>query len=320
MSAKRLDRTGLRSDRIWLNGGLVPFEEAAVHVLAHGIHYGTGVFEGVRVYATMDGAAFFRLEDHLRRLQYSARAYGIDIPYSPATLREAAHAVVAANGFDAAYVRPLVLRGQGAMALEAEAGTVVAIAAWELPRFFGRVVGGGISVETSSWTKIPSSAVVADAKACGHYLNSVLAKRDAEAHGFDEALLLDEGSFVLEASSENVFAVFGRKLVTPPADGSIIDGVTRRSVIELAASLSLPVTERPIARSELDDADELFLTGTGAEIAPVARLDGIELEAPGPVTCAVQSAFLDAVSGHSPPFSHWLEAVQTPSAARRSAV
>jgi branched-chain amino acid aminotransferase len=161
---------------------------------------------------------------------------------------------------------------------------------------------------------------VADAKACGHYLNSVLAKRDAEAHGFDEALLLDEGSFVLEASSENVFAGFGRELVTPPADGSIIDGVTRRSVIELAASLSLPVTERPIARSELDDADELFLTGTGAEIAPVARLDGIELEAPGPVTRAVQSAFLDAVSGRSPSFSHWLEAVQTPSAARRSAV
>jgi len=305
-------RRGPSGRAIWMDGRLVPWGEATVHVLAHGLHYGTAVFEGVRAYDGALGVSFFRLDDHLARLERSAELYTMDLPWSRAELRTAAHEVVAANELTDAYVRLIALRELGSMGLDPTGSSIsVAVAAWQLAEYFGRPVQEeGIRVMVSRWRRIAPDTLIPSAKAAGHYLNSLLAKAEAQAAGLEDAILLDADGGVCEASAENVFVVRDGALATPPASERLLDGITRRSIIALGRQLGLDVRERVVEVAELLAADEIFLTGTGAELVPVRAVDAHDLGPPGPITRRLREAFEDAVRGRVERFSGWLDPLE----------
>jgi branched-chain amino acid aminotransferase len=298
-------------DLIWKNGELVAWEDAKVHVLSHGLHYGTGVFEGIRAYDTDRGPAIFRHRDHLDRLEKSAELYYLQLPYSTEELRTATHELIVRNGLRSCYIRPLAFRGYGEMGLYAKSAPVdVIIAAWGWGAYLGEESAGrGIRAKVSSWRRISPSGAIPHAKASGSYLNSILAKTESANSGYDEAILLDERGFVCEGSGENIFVIREGEILTPPQSASILDGINRKSVIQIARDLGYTVVERDIARAELYLAEEVFLTGTAAELVPVREVDDHPLGGPGEITLHVQKKFTDALHGRAEEYLEWLDFV-----------
>jgi len=298
-----------------MNGEFVAWEDAKVHVLSHGLHYGTGVFEGIRCYDTDRGPAVFRNREHLDRLAASAKLYYLPLPYDPAELREATHELIRRNGLRSCYIRPLAFRGYGEMGLFAKSSPVeVTIAVWPWGAYLGdEAKEQGIRAKVSSWRRISPAGLIPHAKASGQYLNSILAKTESANAGYDEAILLDELGHVCEGSGENVFIVRDGEIVTPPHTASILDGISRRSIIQIARDLGYSVVEREIARSELYLADEMFLSGTAAELVPVREIDDHDLGGMGEVTRVVQAKFEDALHGRAQEYHEWLDVVEVPS-------
>src|SRR4051812_36247183 len=299
-----------------MNGEFVAWDDAKVHVLSHGLHYGTGVFEGIRAYETDRGTAVFRHRDHLDRLHKSAELYYLEIPYRAEELRAATKELIARNGLTSCYIRPLAFRGYGEMGLYANSAPVdVIIATWPWGAYLGaESAGKGIRAKVSSWRRNSPAAAIPHAKASGSYLNSILAKTESANAGYDEAILLDERGFVSEGSGENIFVVREGEILTPPHTASILDGINRKSVIQIARDLGYTVVERDIARAELYLAEEVFLTGTAAELVPVREIDDHPLGEPGEVTRQVQAKFEDALYGRAEEYLEWLDFVEAPAA------
>lgn len=299
------DRDGL----IWLDGEMVPWREAKVHVLTHTLHYGMGVFEGVRAYETADGPAIFRLEDHTRRLFNSAHIMGMNIPFDQQTLNQVQRDVVRANNLNSAYLRPMCFYGSEGMGLRADnLKTHVMVAAWEWGTYLGQdALDKGIRIKTSSYTRHHVNISMCKAKANGHYINSMLALQEALNDGYDEALLLDVEGFVAEGSGENIFIVRDGVLHTPELT-SALDGITRATILELAAAEGLTIKERRITRDEVYIADEAFFTGSAAEVTPIRELDNrrIGSGSRGPVTERLQTLYFDLVGGRSGSHAEWL--------------
>ena len=302
------------ADLIWMNGEFVPWEDAKVHVLTHTMHYGTGVFEGVRAYDGERGTAIFRHTEHLERLKKSAELYYMEIPYGLDQLREVTHELIARNNLRSCYIRPLVYRGYGPMGLDPLTNPVeVAIAVWEWGAYLGdEGKRNGIRAHVSSWRRISPESLIPMAKACGQYLNSVLAKIEATHAGYEEAILLDQHGNVCEGTGENVFVVKDGVIATPPPSASILGGINRSSVMKIARDRGHEVVERNIARAELTLADEVFLTGTAAELVPVREIDDHVVGEPGPVTRELQDAFDDALHGRGDKYLDWLDVVKVP--------
>jgi branched-chain amino acid aminotransferase len=301
-----------KAEKIWMNGELVAWEDAKVHVLSHALHYGSGVFEGIRAYETERGTAVFRFREHLERLKRSAQLYYMEVPYTPEKLREATHELIRVNKLRSCYIRPLVCRGYGEMGLfPLNAPVDVIIAVWPWGAYLGEEgQREGIRCKVSSWRRMSPDSFVPQAKATGQYLNSILAKVETAKAGYEEAILLDEHGNVCEGSGENIFLVRDGEISTPPPTASILDGITRRSVMQIAADLGFSVVERDIARGELYLADELFLTGTAAEVVPVREVDEHPLGPPGEITRAIQSRFQDAIAARRPEYLEWLDFVE----------
>jgi branched-chain amino acid aminotransferase len=304
-----------KSEWIWMNGEFVAWEDAQVHVLSHGLHYGTGVFEGIRCYDTDNGPAVFRHREHLQRLADSAELYHLALPYQPEQIREATNELIRRNGLASCYIRPLAFRGYGEMGLYAPTGPVdVIVAVWPWGAYLGEEgKRSGVRAKVSSWRRISPAGLIPHAKASGQYLNSILAKTEAAQSGYDEAILLDEAGLVCEGSGENVFVVREGELVTPGHTNSILDGISRKSIIQIASDLGYKVVERDIARAELYLAEEIFLCGTAAELVPVREVDGHELGEPGETTKVIQAKFEDALHGRAPEYAEWLDLVGQPS-------
>jgi branched-chain amino acid aminotransferase len=301
------------TDLIWMNGEFVAWEDAKVHVLTHGLHYGTGVFEGVRCYDTTLGPAVFRNAEHVERLRKSAELYYMQIPYSDEELRTATLELVARNGLRSCYIRPIVYRGYGQMGLNPlEARVDVTIACWEWGTYLGEEgMRDGVRAMVSSWRRISPDSLIPHAKASGQYLNNVLAKVESVKAGYDEAILLDDNGYVCEGTGENIYIVRDGEITTPGQHNSILDGITRRSIIQLAGDLGYTVVERDIARAEVYLAEEVFMSGTAAELVPVREIDNHPIGGgrPGEVTRVLQKAFDDAIHGRSERYREWLDVV-----------
>lgn len=299
------DRDGV----IWLDGAMVPWRDARVHVLTHTLHYGMGVFEGIRAYRTEQGAAIFRLEDHVARLFRSAKILNMKIPYSQDTINAACRAAVRDNRLDSAYIRPMCFYGAEGMGLRADNLQVhVMVAAWHWGSYLGQEgLEKGIRVKTSSYTRHHVNITMCKAKANGNYMNSMLALHEALACGYDEALLLDVDGYVAEGSGENIFIVRDGKLYTPELT-SALEGITRETVIRLAGELGLDIIEKRITRDEVYIADEAFFTGTAAEITPIRELDGRAIGdgRRGPVCEQLQALYFDQVCGRRKQYPEWL--------------
>jgi branched-chain amino acid aminotransferase len=300
-----------------MNGEFVAWEDAKVHVLTHALHYGTGVFEGIRAYETERGPAIFRHDDHLNRLEASASLYYMDLPFSKEQIRAATHELIARNGLRSCYIRPIVFRGHGPMGLDPDENPVeVTIAVWEWGAYLGEEgKRNGVRAKVSSWRRISPESLVPHAKACGQYLNSVLAKGEAKRAGYEEGILLDDHGHVCEGTGENVFIVKDGVLVTPPQTASILNGISRASIMEIARDKGHTVIERDIARAELVLADEVFLVGTAAELTPVREIDDIAIGPPGEVTRDIQAIYDDALCGRVERYAKWLDLVPIPSKA-----
>ncbi|HXG29916.1 MAG TPA: branched-chain amino acid transaminase [Nevskiales bacterium] len=302
------DRDGF----IWLDGQLLPWREAKVHVLTHTLHYGMGCFEGVRAYETPKGTAIFRLQDHTRRLFNSAKILGLQIPYTPDELNDAQRRVVRENRLPSCYIRPMVFLGSEGMGLHAKGLAVhVMVAAWPWGSYLGdEQLEKGLRVKTSSFQRHHVNVTLCRAKANGNYLNSMMAVNEVSRDGYDEALMLDVEGYVAEGSAENIFIVRDGRLYTPDLT-SALDGITRRTVMELAAEMGIPCTEKRITRDEVYMADEAFFTGTAAEVVPIRELDNraIGSGTRGPVTQRIQSRYLDLVRGRGSDHADWLTLV-----------
>ena len=302
-----------QADLIWMNGEFVAWEDAKIHVLTHGLHYGTGVFEGIRCYDTEIGPAVFRHDDHYRRLARSAELYYMPMPYDLAALKAATHELIGRNALRSCYIRPLAYRGYGQMGLNPlDAPVDVTIAVWEWGAYLGEEgKRNGIRAKISSWRRISPASLIPAAKASGQYLNSVLAKIESVKAGYEEAILLDDHDHVCEGSGENIFVVWEGRIITPPPAASILDGITRKSALQIARDLGIEVIERDIARAELYLADEVFMTGTAAELVPVREIDDhtVGTGEPGEITRAVQTAFEDALHGRDERYREWLDPV-----------
>ena len=300
---------------IWKNGEFVPWDEAKVHVLSHGLHYGTGVFEGIRCYDTELGPAIFRHDEHLKRLVRSAGLYNIPLGYSAEQLRDATKELIRRNGLASCYIRPLAFRGYGEMGLYAASAPVeMIIAVWPWGAYLGEEgKREGIRATVSPWRRISPDSLIPASKASGQYLNSILAKNASVEAGYDEAILLDHRGVVCEGTGENVFVVRDGIIQTPPHTASILDGVTRKSIIQIAQDLGYKVVERDIDRSELYLAEEVFLTGTAAELVPVREIDHAILGEPGEITRVIQDKFNDALCGRAEEYREWLDPVGEPS-------
>jgi branched-chain amino acid aminotransferase len=297
---------------IWQNGEFVAWDDAKVHVLTHGLHYGTGVFEGVRCYETDRGPAIFRHGDHLARLEKSAELYYLELPYSTEQIGEATRELVRRNGLGSCYIRPLAFRGYGSLGLYAtDAPVDVIVAAFPWGVYLGEDgARHGIRAKVSSWRAISGDSLIPHSKAAGQYLNSVLAKTDAQKAGYEEAILLDQHGHVSEGSGENVFVIRDGVLITPGHTNAILDGITRASVVQIARDLGYRVEERDVARAELYLADEVFLTGTAAELVPVREIDDHPLGEPGEITRVIQKKLDDALHGRAEEYLEWLDFVQ----------
>lgn len=298
---------------IWKDGEIMPWANATVHVSAHALHYGSGVFEGIRCYNTETGPAVFRLREHLDRFYQSAAVYDIKIPFSIDELIDATLDLIAANSFASCYIRPICYMGSGTLGLHpAKCPTEVVIMAWPWGAYLGADgLEKGIRVTVSPWRKIHSSMMPTTAKACGQYLNSILAVNDAYARGFDEGLLLDIDGRLAEGAGENLFIVKNGQVFTNRAVDSILMGITRDSAIEIARRLGHAPVETSLELDDLLNADEAFLTGTAAEITPIREVDGQQIGGGGrgPITQRIQTAFFDAVNGRDQHFAEWLQPV-----------
>ncbi len=298
--------------KIWMDGRLVDFADAKVHALAHTLHYGIGVFEGIRAYETRQGPAIFRLREHVDRLISSARVYHMPIPFDRATIEQAIVETQAANGILPAYIRPLVYRGEPALGVKNSTGKVsLLIASIPAKKYLGEGSEKGVRAKISPLRKPRSDAIPSFAKACGNYTNSYLAGLDAQADGYEEAILLDAVGNVAEGTGENIFVVRGGTIYTPGTEADILLGITRDSVLRLASDLGLPVVAKPLSLNELWTADEAFFSGTYAEIAPIREVGPhkIGAETPGPITRKVMTAFEKAVHGEDPRYASWLTKV-----------
>lgn len=307
--AEKLSEEG----KIWYNGEFVDWGEAKVHVLSHGLHYGSGVFEGIRCYATEKGSFIFRLSEHVDRMYRSAELYKMEIPYSKEEMKEAIKETVRINGLDACYIRPIAFYGYHHLGVNPESCPVdCAIAAWRWGTYLGEeALENGIRCTLSSWRRIDPNTLPVTAKATGHYLNSLLAVLDAKERGFDEAIMLDNKGYVAEGPGENIFAVKASALYTPAAESSILPGITRDSVILLAQDIGYGVVEKPITKEELLTADEVFFTGTAAEVSPIREIDNVTIGKGkrGEVTAVIQRKFFDVVNAKEEKYMNWLEPV-----------
>src|SRR3954447_1363400 len=301
-----------KAEYIWMNGEFVPWDEAQVHVLTHGLHYGTGVFEGIRCYETEIGPAIFRHADHLDRLKKSAQAYYLDLPYTPEQIAEATRELIRRNGLRSCYIRPLAFRGYGEMGLFAQSAPIeVIIGVWPWGAYLGEESKReGVRAKVSSWRRISPAGLIPHSKASGQYLNSILAKTESHNAGYQEAILLDERGFVCEGSGENIFVIREGKIFTPPHVAAILDGINRKSVMQIASDMGYEVVERDIARAELYMADEIFLTGTAAEMVPVRSVDDHDIGEPGEITLRLQAKFEDALHGRAAEYREWLDPVE----------
>jgi branched-chain amino acid aminotransferase len=296
------------TEKIWMNGVLVGWDDARVHVGTHGLHYGSGVFEGIRAYETEKGSAVFRLTDHLKRFDNSARLLGIELGYSVDELRQACHDVIAANGLPECYLRPIAFYGYGELGVSAVGNPVdVVIMSWPWGAYLGEEgLKSGIRAKISSWQRIGPNVIPHAAKATGVYLNSMLAVMEANRAGYDEAILLTAEGYVADGSGENVFIVKDGELFTPDLSTSILPGITRDTVIQIAQDLGYVVHEKSLIRSDLYLADEAFMTGTAAEVTPLRAVDDVEIGV-GTITLEIQEAYLDTARGRSERWAQWLE-------------
>lgn len=299
------------SEKIWMDGKLVDWEDATVHVLTHALHYGSGIFEGIRAYETKKGPAIFRLTDHIRRLFRSAKIYMIEVPFTIEEIIEAARDTVRANRMKACYVRPIVWHGYAEMGLNPLYAPVnVAIMVWEWGTYLGDdALENGARVRVSSWRKHDPNIIPPAAKSTGQYINSGLAKVEAVKGGYDDAIMLSHDGFVADGSGENLFIVRDGVLMTPPESSGILLGVTRDSVMRIARDLGYEVHERRLSRSDLYTADEVFFTGTAAEVTPIKEVDDrtIGQGGRGPITKEIQETFFAAVKGELPQYEAWNE-------------
>lgn len=297
--------------KIWMDGEFVDWDAATVHVLTPTLHYGWGVFEGIRAYATATGPAVFQHRAHMERLHRSARILQMQVPYSVDELMEATRELIRLADLESCYIRPLVYLGYGEMGLNPLPSTVrVAIAVWPWGTYLGEEgLTNGVRAKTSTWTRISSTMIPTGTKACGLYINSSLAKVEALQAGYDEAVLLNEHGRVAEGSGENLFVVNDGTLLTPPLSAGALRGVTRDTIIEFARDLEIPFAESDLLRHDLYVADEAFFTGTAAEVVPIREVDDRELGPPGPVTRRLQDQFFDVVAGKDPRYSHMLDHV-----------
>jgi len=299
------------TEKIWMNGELVDWADAKVHVGVHGLHYGTGVFEGIRCYDTPKGPAVFRLADHLQRLQDSARLLYMDIPYSVADLREATHDVVSANGLPSCYIRPIAFYGYGELGVSTAGNPVeTVIMSWPWGAYLGESSqSDGITAKISSWKRVGPNVIPHVSKATGIYLNSMLATTEARRGGYDEAILLTDDGTVADGPGENIFVIKDGVIRTPPLSTSILPGITRDSVITIARELGYVVEETSIIRADLMLADEVFMTGTAAEVTPVRSVDDVEIGV-GAVTRELQKVYLATVNGVDDTWGSWLDHVE----------
>jgi len=298
---------------IWKNGDIIPWADATVHVSAHGLHYGSGVFEGIRCYETEAGPAIFRLDDHLERFYSSAAVYNFNIPYSSEELSDAICQLISVNEFKNCYIRPICFLGSSSLGLfPGNCPAEVSIMAWNWAAYLGAEgLENGVRVTVSPWRKFHSSMMPTTAKACGQYLNSILAVSDAFGRGYDEALLLDKDGRLAEGSGENLFVIKDGRIATNKADDSILMGITRDAAIEIAKELGYEIEKKSLELDDLVTADEAFFTGTAAEITPIREVDGriIGTGKRGPVTENIQRTFFDAVGGRDKRFFKWLHPV-----------
>ncbi len=304
------------TEKIWMNGELVDWDDARVHVGSHGLHYGTGVFEGIRCYDTPKGPAVFRLTDHLERLHNSARLLYMELPYSVAELRAATRELLDANALRECYIRPIAVYGFGQLGVAARGNPVdVAIMAWPWGTYLGdEALEKGIRAKISTWQRIPPNVIPHASKATGVYLNSMLAVSEAQRAGYDEAIMLTPEGTVADGPGETIFVVRGGRLFTPDLATGILHGITRDSVIQIARGLGYEVVETTLIRSDLYLADEVFMCGTAAEVTPLRAVDDHEIGV-GPVTREIQQAYLDTVRGLSDRFADWREPVPSMSRA-----
>ncbi|CAN5752503.1 branched-chain-amino-acid transaminase [soil metagenome] len=298
-------------DKVWMNGELVDWAAAQVHVLTHALHYGTGVFEGIRCYETAGGPAVFRLGDHLRRLEQSAKIFLMQLPYSVADLRRATMDLIRANGLRSCYVRPIAYRGFGELGVNPEPCPIdVSIAAWPWGAYLGEeALSRGVRMTISSWRRHEANSIPPQAKATGAYVNAAIAKLEALHAGYDEAIMLSPEGYVSEASGENLFIVKEGEILTPPLASGPLAGVTRSSVMTLARDLGMPICERVLTRADLYTSEEMFCCGTAAEVTPVREVDERVLGDPGPITRRLQERFFAVVKGEDEKYLDWLEMV-----------
>jgi branched-chain amino acid aminotransferase len=297
------------TDKIWMNGELVDWADATVHVGVHGLHYGTGVFEGIRCYETEKGPAVFRLTDHLDRLHNSARLLYMDIPYSVDELKAASMELISANGLPECYLRPIAFYGYGELGVSTAGNPVVTvIMSWPWGTYLGEDgLKNGIRCKISSWQRVGPNTIPHASKATGIYLNSMLAVTEANRAGYDEAILLTADGYIADGSGESIFVIKNGVIYTPDLSASILVGITRDTVIQIAQDLGHTVVEKPLIRTDLYLADEVFMVGTAAEVTPIREVDDHVVGRPGPVTVEIQSAYLDTVHGRSDRWSQWLE-------------
>jgi branched-chain amino acid aminotransferase len=296
------------TEKIWMNAELVDWVDAKVHVGSHGLHYGSGVFEGIRAYETPKGTAVFRLTDHLERLRNSARLLHMDLPYSLEDLRTACHELIAANGLPECYLRPIAFYGYGELGVSAMGNPIdVVIMSWPWGAYLGEDgLKNGITAKISSWVRIGPNVIPHVAKATGVYLNSMLAVTEANRAGYDEAILLTAEGYVADGSGENVFIVKDGEIFTPDLSTSILPGITRDTVIQIAQDLGYKVHQKSLIRSDIYLADEAFMTGTAAEVTPLRAVDDVEIGV-GPITLELQENYLDTARGRSERWAQWLE-------------
>jgi branched-chain amino acid aminotransferase len=296
-------------EKIWMNGELVDWADAKVHVGTHGLHYGSGVFEGIRAYETEKGSAVFRLTDHLQRFHNSAKLLYMELPYSIAELKSACNDLIGVNGLAECYIRPIAYYGYGELGVSARGNPLdVVIMSWPWGTYLGAEgLTKGIRAKISSWKRVGPNVIPHVAKATGIYLNSMLAVMEANKAGYEEAILLTDDGYVADGSGENIFVVRDGTIYTPDLSASILPGITRDTIIQMAQDLGYTVVEKQLIRTDLYLADEVFMCGTAAEVTPIREVDDQLIGPPGPVTLAIQTAYLDTVKGKSERWAHWLE-------------
>ncbi|MEG0072613.1 MAG: branched-chain amino acid transaminase [Raoultibacter sp.] len=297
-------------DYIWKNGEAIPWAEATTHVLSHSLHYGSAVFEGIRCYKDPDSdkSFIFRLRDHMERLHRSCKIALIDMPYSVDEMCEATLDLIRKNNLPSCYIRPLVYRGYGVMGVDPTGSPVeVIIAVWPWDAYLGPdALENGVAVGVSSWRQRSNNALPPAVKSSASYMNSILAKLEAKSHGYAEAIMLNEAGLVCEGTGENLFIIRDGILSTPPLSDGLLEGITRDTVLCLADDLDIPAMEESLTRSDLYVADEVFMTGSAAELTPIGSVDGREVGKPGPMTRALQDRFFDMVYGHIDEYADWL--------------